>query len=153
MVAFACAGWVTNHFAGQAFSGRSDIVSAIGSFCVGLIGNLYGRFFSNGASFPVMVTGILMQLPSGLKEGGLFNFAADTKEGTFSQYSSGFSVAAQLVSVAIGLTYVFYRVWYSANSSPASASSALLSLLTPSADRVVVEVESLLSRQVTCHCT
>jgi len=109
MMAFACAGWVVNHFASTAFSGRSDIVSAIGSFCVGLLGNIYGRFFSNGASFPVMVTGILMQLPSGLKEGGLFNFAADTKQGTFTQYSTGFSVAAQLVSVAIGLTYVSFK--------------------------------------------
>jgi uncharacterized membrane protein YjjB (DUF3815 family) len=107
MMAFACAGWVTNYFSARAFAGRSDIVSAIGSFSVGLLGNLYGRFLSNGASFPVMVTGILMQLPSGLKEGGLFNFAANTQEGTFTQYSSGFSVAAQLISVAIGLTYVW----------------------------------------------
>lgn len=105
MVAIACAGWVVNHFAGlYAFPGRSDIVSAIGAFCVGILGNFYGRFLSNGASFPVMVTGILMQLPSGLKEGGLFNFAADTNDGTFKQYSTGFSVASQLISVAIGLT-------------------------------------------------
>ncbi|CAK9779776.1 DUF1212-domain-containing protein [Cutaneotrichosporon oleaginosum] len=103
MVAFACAGWVTNYFAGRAFPGRSDIVSAIGSFCIGILGNLYGRL-SNGASFPVMVTGILMQLPSGLKEGGLFNFANDTGAGSVTQWSTGFKVAGQLVSVAIGLT-------------------------------------------------
>ncbi|BEI90372.1 uncharacterized protein CcaverHIS019_0304420 [Cutaneotrichosporon cavernicola] len=103
MVLFACAGWVTNYFAGRAFPGRSDIVSAIGSFCVGILGNLYGRF-SKGASFPVMVTGILMQLPSGLKEGGLFNFANDTAGGSVAQWATGFRVAGQLVSVAIGLT-------------------------------------------------
>lgn len=103
MIAFASAGWVTNYFAGRAFPGRADIVSAIGSFCVGILGNLYGRI-SNGASFPVMVTGILMQLPSGLKEGGLFNFANDTSGGSLTQYSTGFRVAGQLVSVAIGLT-------------------------------------------------
>ncbi|KAL7420196.1 pheromone-regulated protein prm10 [Cryptotrichosporon argae] len=102
MLAIACAGWVTNHFSSLAFPGRSDIVSAIGSFCVGILGNLYGRF-SNGASFPVMVTGILFQLPSGLSNGGIFSFAADTG-GTTSQYSEGFGVAEQLVSVAIGLT-------------------------------------------------
>jgi uncharacterized membrane protein YjjP (DUF1212 family) len=72
MVAIACAGWVTNHFSQLAFPNRSDIISALGSFCVGLLGNLYGRFFSNGASFPVMVVGILFQLPSGLSAGGLF---------------------------------------------------------------------------------
>lgn len=65
MMAVGCAGWSANHFTGPVFKNRSDITSAIGSFCVGIIGNLYGRFFSNGASFPVMVTGILMQLPSG----------------------------------------------------------------------------------------
>lgn len=103
MMAFACAGWVTNYFGGRAFPGRSDIVSAIGSFCVGILGNIYGRV-SKGASFPVMVTGILMQLPSGLKEGGLFNFANDTDGGSVAQWGTGFKVAGQLVSVAIGLT-------------------------------------------------
>lgn len=103
MMLFACAGWVTNYFAGRVFPGRSDIVSAIGSFCVGILGNLYGRI-SKGASFPVMVTGILMQVPSGLKEGGLFNFANDTSGGSVQQWSQGFRVAGQLVSVAIGLT-------------------------------------------------
>lgn len=102
MILISCAGWVTNHFSSLAFSGRSDIVSALGSFVVGMLGNLYGRFFK-GASFPVMVTGILFQLPSGLSQGGIFNFAATTGD-TSTQYSTGFSVAEQLVSVAIGLT-------------------------------------------------
>lgn len=114
MVLIACGGWVVNFFSAKAFQGRSDIVSALGAFTVGLLGNTYGRFLSNGASFPVMVTGILMQLPSGLANGGIFNFAAQgqtkTEDGTDvttnsqEQWSSGFSVAAQLVSVAIGLT-------------------------------------------------
>lgn len=106
MVAIACAGWTVNHFSAYAFPGRSDIVSALGAFAVGILGNIYGRFFSNGASFPVMVTGILLQLPSGLSQGGIFNFAAEGNESKDStkQYSQGFSVAQQLVSVAIGLT-------------------------------------------------
>lgn len=106
MVLIACAGWAVNHFSAYAFGGRSDIVSALGAFTVGILGNIYGRFFSNGASFPVMVTGILLQLPSGLSQGGIFNFAAEGSEtkNTTSQYSQGFSVAQQLVSVAIGLT-------------------------------------------------
>lgn len=106
MVLIACAGWAVNHFSAYAFGGRSDIVSALGAFTVGILGNIYGRFFSNGASFPVMVTGILLQLPSGLSQGGIFNFAAEGNEtkNTTDQYSQGFSVAQQLVSVAIGLT-------------------------------------------------
>ncbi|WWC70782.1 uncharacterized protein I206_104734 [Kwoniella pini CBS 10737] len=103
MVVVAAAGWSSNHFSSLAFPGRSDMTSAIGSFVVGTLGNLYGRI-SNGSSFPVTVTGILFQLPSGLSNGGIFNFAAESSDGSSTAYSSGFSVAQQLVSVAIGLT-------------------------------------------------
>ncbi|WVO12578.1 hypothetical protein L204_100182 [Cryptococcus depauperatus] len=103
MVLISCAGWTSNHYASQAFPGRSDMTSAIGSFVVGVLGNTYGRF-SNGSSFPVTVTGILFQLPSGLSNGGIFNFAAESSSGSSTAYSDGFSVAEQLVSVAIGLT-------------------------------------------------
>ena len=71
MVVIACAGWAANHFSGLAFPNRSDMTSAIGSFTVGTLGNIYGRF-SNGSSFPVTVAGILFQLPSGLSNGGIF---------------------------------------------------------------------------------
>ncbi|WRT67746.1 uncharacterized protein IL334_004718 [Kwoniella shivajii] len=103
MVIIAAAGWSSNHFSSLAFPGRSDMTSAIGSFVVGTLGNLYGRL-SNGSSFPVTVTGILFQLPSGLSNGGIFNFAAESSDGSSTAYSDGFSVAEQLVSVAIGLT-------------------------------------------------
>ena len=71
MVLFACAGWSANHFAVLAFPNRSDMTSAIGSFVVGTLGHIYGRF-SKGSSFPVTVTGIMFQLPSGLANGGIF---------------------------------------------------------------------------------
>ncbi|KIR68544.1 hypothetical protein I314_00965 [Cryptococcus bacillisporus CA1873] len=103
MVIIACAGWTCNHFSSLAFPGRSDLTSAIGSFVVGTLGNIYGRF-SHGSSFPVTVPGILIQLPSGLSNGGIFNFAAESSSGSSTAYSDGFSVAEQLVSVAIGLT-------------------------------------------------
>ncbi|BEI86696.1 hypothetical protein CcaverHIS002_0700420 [Cutaneotrichosporon cavernicola] len=112
MMVVASAGWSANRFTMPVFENRADITSAIGSFCVGIIGNVYGRF-NHGSSFPVMVTGILMQLPSGLSQGGLFSFAAagqaisesnGTTGTTTAQYSQGFQVAEQLVSVSIGLT-------------------------------------------------
>lgn len=103
MVLVSCAGWTSNHFSAKAFPGRSDLTSAIGSFVVGTLGNIYGRF-TNGSSFPVTVTGVLFQLPSGLANGGIFNFAAQSSSGSSDAYSSGFEVAQQLVSVAIGLT-------------------------------------------------
>lgn len=71
MVLISCAGWASNHFSAKAFPNRSDMTSAIGSFVVGTLGNLYGRV-SHGSSFPVTVVGILFQLPSGLANGGIF---------------------------------------------------------------------------------
>lgn len=44
MVLFGSAGWVVNHFSSQAFPGRADITSLLGSFTVGVLGNLWGRF-------------------------------------------------------------------------------------------------------------
>ncbi|CAE7083162.1 unnamed protein product [Rhizoctonia solani] len=103
-VLIACAGWVTNHFSSIAFPNRSDITSALGSLAVGLAGNMYGRFF-NGTAFVVMITGILFQLPSGLANGGLLSFASTNNSvGSTYSYATGFQVAEQLVSVAVGLT-------------------------------------------------
>ncbi|KAF8435404.1 DUF1212-domain-containing protein [Boletus edulis BED1] len=103
LIAIACAGWVTNHFVGTKFPNQSDISAAVGAFVVGLVSNIYGRFF-NGNAFVVMITGILFQVPSGLGNGGLLNFVSDQTSGSSSSYLSGFQTALQLISVAIGLT-------------------------------------------------
>jgi uncharacterized membrane protein YjjB (DUF3815 family) len=111
MVIIACAGWVCNFYSAKAFPNRSDLTSAIGSFVVGTLGHIFGRF-TRGSSFPVTVVGILFQLPSGLGNGGIFSFASENQTGSGNAYSDGFQVAEQLVSVAIGLTYVFFlRCW------------------------------------------
>jgi uncharacterized membrane protein YjjB (DUF3815 family) len=107
MVLIACAGWVSNFYSAKAFPNRSDLTSAIGSFVVGTLGHIFGRF-TKGSSFPVTVVGILFQLPSGLSNGGIFSFASENQSGSGNAYSDGFQVAEQLVSVAIGLTYVVY---------------------------------------------
>ncbi|KAK0536229.1 pheromone-regulated protein prm10 [Tilletia horrida] len=115
MVLFACAGWACNHFASTArtLTGRQDITSALGSFAVGLLANFYG-LFAGGRAFVVAVTGILYQLPSGLSNGGLLNFVDTTANtdatsgsggiSTSAFSNSGFSVAASLIEVALGLT-------------------------------------------------
>jgi uncharacterized membrane protein YjjB (DUF3815 family) len=122
MVLIACAGWACNHFSAtaQALKGRQDITSALGSLCVGILANIYGRIF-DGRAFVVAVPGesrdvaasgicsppplgILYQLPSGLSNGGLLNFA-NVGEGSSAtrNFNSGFQVAQSLVEVAIGL--------------------------------------------------
>ena len=56
MVLIACAGWASNHFSALAFPNRSDMTSAIGSFVVGTLGNIYGRFSNviNPSSSPCL---------------------------------------------------------------------------------------------------
>ncbi|KAG2071228.1 DUF1212-domain-containing protein [Suillus decipiens] len=103
LVAISCIGWVTNHFVGTKFPNQSDMSAAVGAFAVGLVSNLYGRFFE-GNAFVVMITGILFQLPSGLGSGGLFNFVVDQTSGSSSSYLSGFNTALQLISTSVGLT-------------------------------------------------
>lgn len=46
---------------------------------------------------------VLIQLPSGLSNGGLLQFTSDTASST-TTYSAGFKTAQSLVEVAIGLT-------------------------------------------------
>lgn len=42
-------------------------------------------------SFVVMLVGVLFQLPSGLGNGGLFNFVQEGATGSSTTYSAGFS--------------------------------------------------------------
>jgi uncharacterized membrane protein YjjB (DUF3815 family) len=126
MVIIACAGWVCNFYSAKAFPNRSDLTSAIGSFVVGTLGHIFGRF-TRGSSFPVTVVGILFQLPSGLGNGGIFSFASENQTGSGNAYSDGFQVAEQLVSVAIGLTYVlFLCLWGVADELGLDCLSVLL---------------------------
>ncbi|KAK4700911.1 hypothetical protein P7C70_g5335, partial [Phenoliferia sp. Uapishka_3] len=102
MLLIGSAGFAANFYGSKAFPDRADISSALGSFAVGFLGNLYGKFTRTSSPFVVMVVGVLIQLPSGLSNGGLLQFASDTSSS--SSYSAGFNTAESLVEVAIGLT-------------------------------------------------
>jgi len=62
MVAISCISFAANKAANHFIFNRSDIVSAIGAFAVGLLGNVYSRMFG-GTAFTVMVTGVLFLVP------------------------------------------------------------------------------------------
>ncbi|OAV91395.1 hypothetical protein PTTG_05692 [Puccinia triticina 1-1 BBBD Race 1] len=100
MVILASGGFTANHFASLGFPNRSDISSALGSFVVGFLANIYGRLFQ-GTSFIVALVPILFQLPSGLGNGGLLYFA-NTSDSSHS-FTSGFQVGQQLLEVSLGL--------------------------------------------------
>jgi hypothetical protein len=62
MVVISCISFAANKAANHFIFNRSDVVSAIGAFAVGLLGNIYSRMFG-GTAFTVMVTGVLFLVP------------------------------------------------------------------------------------------
>ncbi|THV06006.1 DUF1212-domain-containing protein [Dendrothele bispora CBS 962.96] len=100
MVFFSCCAYAANKAASLALPGRTDLVSAIGAFVIGLLGNLYSRVIG-GTAFTSMVTGVLFLVPSGIAQGGGLN---QTFRSAAEQYSTGFSLGLRMISVASGVT-------------------------------------------------
>jgi len=62
MVVISCCSYASNKIANHYIFNRSDVVSAIGAFTVGLLGNVYSRKMG-GTAFTSMVTGVLFLVP------------------------------------------------------------------------------------------
>jgi hypothetical protein len=62
MVGISCVSYAANKTAKAYILNRSEVVSAIGAFVVGALGNVYSRRFQ-GTAFTVMVTGVLFLVP------------------------------------------------------------------------------------------
>lgn len=92
MVVISCASYASNKVANHYIFNRSDIVSAIGAFTVGLLGNVYSRKMG-GTAFTSMVTGVLFLVPSGLSQAG--GITAD---------GSGVDIGSAMIAVTIGIT-------------------------------------------------
>lgn len=67
MVLISCCSYASNKIANHYIFNRSDIVSAIGAFTVGLLGNVYSRKMG-GTAFTSMVTGVLFLVPVSFSE-------------------------------------------------------------------------------------
>jgi uncharacterized membrane protein YjjB (DUF3815 family) len=61
-VLISCIGYLANMAANHYIFNRSDVVSAIGAFVIGILGNIYSRVFG-GTAFTSMVTGVLFLVP------------------------------------------------------------------------------------------
>lgn len=62
MVLISCATYAANTVANHYIFNRTDVVSAIGAFTAGLLGNTYARKM-RGTAFTLMVTGVLFLVP------------------------------------------------------------------------------------------
>ncbi|KAJ8698312.1 pheromone-regulated protein prm10 [Pleurotus ostreatus] len=92
MVVISCASYASNKVANHYIFNRSGVVSAIGAFTVGVLGNMYSRKMG-GTAFTSMVTGVLFLVPSGLSQAG-----GITANG------NGIDIGGAMIAVTIGIT-------------------------------------------------
>lgn len=100
MVFFSCCSWAVNRVTNIILPKRADLASASGAFVIGILGNMYSRIF-RGTAFTSMVTGVLFLVPSSIAQGGALTQSYESSE---IQYSTGFSLALRMISVASGVT-------------------------------------------------
>lgn len=91
MVVISCIAYGVNLVANHYVFHRSDVVSSIGAFVVGVLGNSYSRKMG-GTAFTSMVTGVLFLVPSGLSQAG--GLTAGT----------GVDIGGAMIAVTIGIT-------------------------------------------------
>ncbi|KAG9124776.1 hypothetical protein FRC07_010268 [Ceratobasidium sp. 392] len=80
--------------ANQFIFNRSDVVSAIGAFVTGILGNAYARIF-RGTAFTAMVTAVSFLVPSGIAAAGGLAQTYENSEGD--QYSTGLALGFRMV--------------------------------------------------------
>ncbi|KAG6854854.1 hypothetical protein C0991_012044 [Blastosporella zonata] len=110
MVIISCASYASNKIANHYIFNRSDIVSAIGAFTVGLLGNIYSRKMG-GTAFTSMVTGVLFLVPvSSLAVVVAASYSRWSEQSGLSQAGgitasgNGIDIGGAMISVTIGIT-------------------------------------------------
>ncbi|WVQ96776.1 hypothetical protein IAU59_003883 [Kwoniella sp. CBS 9459] len=101
MCVICCIGYLTNVLGNHYIFDRSDVVSALGAFVIGILGNVYSRVFG-GTAFTSMVPGVLFLVPSGIAAAG--GLAMTTSTHHSDSYSQGLIIGFRMVQVAIGIT-------------------------------------------------
>ncbi|OCF43967.1 hypothetical protein I317_02237 [Kwoniella heveanensis CBS 569] len=101
MCVICCLGYLTNALGNHYIFDRSDVVSALGAFVIGILGNVYSRVFG-GTAFTSMVPGVLFLVPSGIAAAG--GLAMTTNPHHSDSYSQGLIIGFRMIQVAIGIT-------------------------------------------------
>ncbi|KAH7336874.1 hypothetical protein B0J17DRAFT_665221 [Rhizoctonia solani] len=101
MVFISCCSYAANKAANRYIFNRSDVVSAIGAFVTGILGNAYARIF-RGTAYTAMVTAVGFLVPSGIAAAG--GLAQTYENSAGDQYSTGLALGFRMVQVAIGCT-------------------------------------------------
>lgn len=117
MVIIAVCGYITNYFSTKKLGPSSEVANTVGAFTIGILGNLYSRFW-HGHAATAILPGIFVLVPSGLASSGsliaglkyadqvrdsLHGSGNSSNIGT-SQDLSFASLGLGMIQVAIGIT-------------------------------------------------
>lgn len=100
-VLIACIGYAANMLANNYIFDRSDVVSAIGSFVIGILGNAYSRIY-NATAFTAITVAVNFLVPSGMAMAGGLAMTYQGSDGDL--YTNGLSLGFRMVQVSIGIT-------------------------------------------------
>lgn len=110
MVIISCCSYASNKVANHYIFNRSDVVSAIGAFTVGLLGNIYSRKMG-GTAFTSMVTGVLFLVPVSRvlshhipKLTMVHSQSGLSQAGGITANGNGIDIGGAMIAVTIGIT-------------------------------------------------
>ncbi|KAJ5301550.1 hypothetical protein N7508_006413 [Penicillium antarcticum] len=120
MTIIALSGYISNYFCTKKLGSNSQVANTVGAFTIGIMGNLYSRFW-HGHAATAILPGIFILVPSGLAATGSLitgvqsadeirknisqHGAASSAPGAgLSSSSSVFSLGFGMIQVAIGIT-------------------------------------------------
>ncbi|KAG9018949.1 hypothetical protein FRB90_007940 [Tulasnella sp. 427] len=101
MVSISCISYAARKSLQHYVGPRNEVVSAMGAFVIGVLGNVYARVFK-GTAFTCMVTAVCFLVPSGLAAAG--GLAMNYQGTNHDQYTSSIVIGVRMLSVAIGTT-------------------------------------------------
>lgn len=111
MLFISCTAYVGTYFAGKHFLNVTEFTAAIGSFIIGILGNMYSRI-GRGMAVSAMLPAIFVQVPSGIASKSTLLAGVDTanritnssRASAGDSDSSSLSFGATMVEVSIGIS-------------------------------------------------
>ncbi|KAJ5638930.1 hypothetical protein N7528_001320 [Penicillium herquei] len=119
MTIIAMSGYTTNYFSTKRLGSNSQVANTVGAFTVGIMGNLYSRFW-HGHAATAILPGIFILVPSGLAATGSLitgvqsadeirqnvssHSSPSTTPGAGLSNTSVFTLGFGMIQVAIGIT-------------------------------------------------
>jgi uncharacterized membrane protein YjjB (DUF3815 family) len=107
MVSFACVSFTLNIVADHFIFDRTDVVSCIGAFVSGILGNVYDRKFG-GTAYTSMITGILFLVPSGFAVSGGITAEPNVIDMCY-------AMVTVVIGIAVGLLSAQFAVYWFGN--------------------------------------